>query len=119
MTSPIPRVYARTVRANVQSANTKNATARTNTPASISRKRSQPGLLFSINLRSSQLARYLVAFLGVVRAPEGLDPEQTYQVSCQNCSDEGSPPISLSGAQLFQCQTANRASGESSTRRRM
>src|SRR3989442_15924735 len=39
----------------------------------------------------ARLARYLVAFLGVVRAPEGLDPEQTYQVSCQHCSDEGSP----------------------------
>src|SRR5205807_6800213 len=66
----------------------------------------------------ARLVRYLVAFLGVVTAPEGLDPEQTYQVSCQHCSDEGSP-ISLLGAQLFQCRTANRASGESSTRRRM
>src|SRR2546428_6076999 len=50
MTSPIPRVYARTVRANAESARTKNATARTKTPASISRMRSQPGLLSSINL---------------------------------------------------------------------
>src|SRR5207245_5613695 len=69
----------------------KNATARTNTPASISRTRSQSGLLFSINLRSFQawLTRYLVAYLGVVHRRE-LHLEQAYQVSCQHCSNEGS-----------------------------
>src|SRR2546428_9775125 len=49
----------------------------------------------------ARLGRYLVAFLGPVTAPEGLDPEQTYQVSYQHCSDERSTQ--------YPCQAHNRS----------